>query len=127
VRQSAINVIVLSLVIILAALAPVLTSCGGSQRDKTIKASFVTLKAAHAGFVQWDTTRQAAIIASSNDAEVVRAKLKAYREKQTEVYAALAEAFKLLLDAATGDADPAKAVREGTRVIEVIEQFKEQP
>lgn len=120
--------LLLAMVFILASLAPVLTGCGPSQKQKTIKASFIALKAAHAGFVEWDTTRQDKIIEAATSLEEGQAQLKKYREGQTKIYAAIAKAFQLLLDALTDDdLNPGDAVREGAKVIEVIEQFKDQP
>jgi hypothetical protein len=120
--------VLLAALFILASLSPMLVGCGPSHKAKTIKASFITLKAAHAGFVEWDTTQQDKIIEKATSLEDGQAKLKKYREEQTKIYAAIAKALQLLLDASTDeDVDPGAAIREGTRVIEVIEQFKDQP
>jgi hypothetical protein len=119
---------VLAALFILVSLAPVLAGCGPSGKQKTIKASFITLKAAHTGFVEWDTGRQDKIVEAATSFEEGEAKLKRHREGSTKVYAAIAKALQLLLDASTDEnMSPNDAVREGAKAIGIIEQFKDQP
>jgi hypothetical protein len=74
-----------SILLNLVILATLLGGCGPSQRQRTIKATFVTINAARAGFEIFDEMKLRAIVASAPSYAEGSATLKAYQAKQARV------------------------------------------
>jgi len=74
--------------------------CGASAREKTLRATFVTVNAARDGFTAFDVQHQQQIVADAKTLEAGAAALAAYRQDRERVLA-LFEGVYHVLAAAT--------------------------
>lgn len=85
----------------LVAIIIALTSCAASQRESTIKAALITVDAARDGFIAYDSSRQAAIVAAATSLEQGKAALVAYRADRAKFETAFSVAYRAIGVAAT--------------------------
>ncbi len=74
----------------------VLACCGASQREKTLNAAAVTLKAATAAYEVLDTHRLAELVAASVTSEEKRELLRQYQIKRAPVVLAFELAYQAM-------------------------------
>ncbi len=96
------RLIVLVLVLLVA------PACGPSQRQRTLVASFVATDAAHAGFVAFDRSHQAALVDKATSLEAGKASLEAYREKRARLVTLFESSYRAIAAAAIVTDDPKK-------------------
>ncbi len=97
------------LAVLALGLAAALAGCGASQRQTTIKAALVTVDAARAAFVAYDSGRQSEIVASATSLEEGRAKLAAYRATRSKIETAFATCYRAIAVAAELNDEPSVA------------------
>jgi hypothetical protein len=83
-----------------------LPSCGGSQRQKTLRAAIVATNVARDGFTGWDGDHQKAIVDKAASREEGERELAAYRAKREPIVARFEAAYRFLALAATQSDDP---------------------
>lgn len=119
------NRISTNLVIIVALM---LSACGASAREKTLKATYIGLNAASEGFVSYDKEHQARIVKAATSIEEGATKLAAYRVDQLRVYNLFAAAFQSLAAAAIVNNDPkslTSAVAAAKLALDAFNHLKE--
>jgi hypothetical protein len=82
-----------------------LAACTKTARKDTIGAALLATNAVRDGFVQYDDTTQAKIVAEATSLEEGKAKLKEYREKRAKVLALFPVAYYSIAAAAQANDD----------------------
>lgn len=106
------------------------TACGGSQRQKTLHASFVSVSAACDGLDAWDTAHQEQLVAQADPTKVtkdeVRAKLDAHRAEMDKLYAGCTLAYRAIAAASTSKDELSlnTAVIEAKKLYDAIMKLK---
>lgn len=96
------HVVARPILLLIVALA---VSCGPSAREKTLRASLITVNAAKDGFVTWDQERKNAIVAEATSYEVGESTLTAYIEEREKVLLSFELAYKAIATAAVAGND----------------------
>ncbi len=104
--RSAVPVFLLTTVFVVVSLIPLIASCGASQRETTIKTTYLATKAAADAFVVWDGAHQKMLVAEAGSAETGKTALDAYRVKRGEVLLAFDAVFQLTAAALVISDDP---------------------
>lgn len=94
----------------LLAFAALVAGCGASQRETTLRTSFVTINAAKDGFASWDQSHQAALVDAATSLSDGQAKLVAYRASRERVDAAFEVAYRAVAFAAVTEGAPLSQV-----------------
>lgn len=106
----------LSVVIITLMFAIIASGCGQSQRERTLRATFVATNAARDGFTKYDRDQQQKIAQTATSIEAGQAALAAYRKKRDEVVVIFEDVYRALVAATlandTGSLDAAKKAAE---------------
>lgn len=97
-------------VAVFALLVALVVGCGASQREATLRTSFVTVNAAKDGFAAWDQAHQAALVDEATSLSDGQAKLAAYRASRERVDAAFEVAYRAVAFAAVTDGAPLSQV-----------------
>ena len=107
-------------------LAILLSGCGASLQQKTLQATYIGVKAAEAGFVEWDRKHQEDIVAAAPSLPAGVEALQEYRLKRDPVLQAFMSAYQLLYVAAADkkDAKIDAAIRAAKMLYELIETIK---
>jgi hypothetical protein len=84
--------------------------CGASQRESTLRTSFVSVNAVRDGFAAWDQAHQAGIVQSATSLADGQAKLAAYRAARERVDAAFQVAYRAVAFAAVTEDAPLSQV-----------------
>lgn len=92
-------------------------ACGQSARQKTLKASLVSLNASRDGFLAWDREHQQQIVYRAESLAEGRAALAAYHEKRRLVVLGFEIAYKGLATAALSPSE--------TNVVAFLSNFKQ--
>ena len=82
-------------------MAFVLAGCGASAQQKALHATYLGVKAAEAGFVEWDAHHQDEIVAKAKSLTDGAAALQRYRLKRDPVLQAFIAVYQLLYVAAS--------------------------
>ena len=103
-------------------LALALIACGTSQREKTLRASFVTVNAARDGFVKWEAQAQARIASEATTFDAGRVALEKYRADRTKVLEGFELAYRAISAALLLEDDRSlqSAIAAGRVVVEVV-------
>jgi hypothetical protein len=96
-------------VAVFALLVALVVGCGASQREATLRTSFVTVNAAKDGFAAWDQAHQAALVDEATSLSDGQAKLAAYRASRERVDAAFEVAYRAVAFAAVTDGGTAES------------------
>lgn len=96
--------------LLLLIVCAILTACGASSRERTIKTTLIGLNAARDGFVAWDGAHQQAIVAAAPARDVGAANLAIYRDARTPVVEAITTAYRVIAIAAVLADDSASVV-----------------
>lgn len=84
--------------------------CGASQRESTLRTSFVSINAVRDGFVSWDQAHQARLVQDATSLADGQAKLAAYRAARERVDAAFQIAYRAVAFAAVTEDAPLSQV-----------------
>lgn len=105
------------------------TSCGPSQRQKTLYTSLVAVNAARDGFTTWDIQHQRDIIAKATSREEKDANIGAYREKQGKIVLGLLAVYNAiaLAGTSTDEASLKSAVEQAKDLISAITKLRGGP
>lgn len=119
------NVLVLSLVMMAAILAP-LAACGGSAHEKTLQVSFVALNATRDGFTEWSRDHQEQIVEHATSADEAKTKVAAFRATRTKVVDAFLVAYAAFSLATLDPAEPnyLEAIKAGKALLAAIKDLK---
>lgn len=100
-------VVVLGALYCAIALAPaMLSGCGASARETTIKTTLTVVNAARDGFVAIDRDKQAKIVAEAKTLDEGKAALALYRDKRQAILTAFETTYRALAVAAILKDDP---------------------
>jgi hypothetical protein len=80
-----------------------LLGCGASAREKTLRATFVTINAARDGFEAFDTQHQQQIVDDAKTLEEGKAAFAAYRHDRERVITAFVATYRVLTAAVLAD------------------------
>jgi acyl-CoA synthetase (AMP-forming)/AMP-acid ligase II len=97
---------VLYLATFLACLLAAAPACTGNQRQKTLRATVISVNAARDGFVEYDRQHQLALVEKAATREEGEKSLAAYRLKRTPVVAGFEATYIALTIALTQTDDP---------------------
>ncbi len=90
-----------------AAVIATVLACGAGQREKTIKATLISVNAERDAFGELDLKAQQAIVAACNPPECfeaeARRRIEAYREQRAKILASFEAVYRALAIAATSD------------------------
>lgn len=70
--------------------------CGASQREKTLKAAFITVNATRDGFTTFDKDHQQQIVDAAKSLEEGKAALAAYRVERDKMLAVFDDVYRAL-------------------------------
>lgn len=101
----------------LLVLAFVLSACGASQRETTLKDTFVAVKAASDGFEAWDKSHKEQIVASATSVADGEAMLDAYAKKRQPILDGFALVKTLLVAAVVANDDPSLTAVVGQALV----------
>ena len=83
--------------------------CGASQRETTLKATFVTVNSLRNGFTAFDKAEQQKIVDAAKTTDEGTAGLLAYRERRTKVLAIFDDVYQALAAAVVTEDAPSLA------------------
>jgi hypothetical protein len=91
---------------IVAIVAFILSACGASHRDRTIKATLASVNAVRDDFIAIDGRAQLAIVEAASTREEGAARLAIYREKRDIIVQGFVVVYKAIATAATTSGEP---------------------
>jgi hypothetical protein len=110
-------------------LAVFLAACGASAQQKALHATYIGVKAAEAGFVEWDKHHQEELVAKAPSLPAGMDLLHDYWAKRAPVLQAFMAAYQLLYIAASDTTDDKinAAIGAAKLLYDIIEAVKQPP
>lgn len=87
-------------------LSLVLSACGAGQREDTLRATYLSVTAAQAGFTTWDAEHQGFIVEQATSLEQGKEELRVYRQNREEILLAFSAAYHAIALAAMDEDTP---------------------